>query len=228
MIVAIHQPNFLPWLGYFYKMLKSDKFVLLDDVQFTKNSYINRTKIKTQNGDQWLTIPVQMSGNFGKNINDVKIYEPELSTKKILKTIKMNYSRTKYFNLYYPKIVEKLEIDNEYLSNINIKLIRLIKEELNIETHLILSSDINGIEGNSTRRLISICKKLNCDNYLSGFGGANYQDSELFRKSRITLLTTDFEHPIYSQIWGDFIPNLSVIDLLFNCGPESKEIIRKH
>ena len=228
MIVGIHQPNFLPWIGYFYKMMKTDVFVILDDVQYTKNSFINRNKIKTPNGTQWLTVPVNTSGKFGQNINETTIFSQSKSFRKILSSIRMSYSKSKYFDLYYNDF-EQVFIggNNDSLSNLNIKLIQFLKEKLNIETKLVVSSTLDNIKEGATERLISICKKVECDKYFSGFGGKNYQDLEMFKNSNISLISTDFKHPNYKQLWGDFIPNLSTIDLLFNYGPESNKYLDK-
>ncbi|MFZ2322559.1 MAG: WbqC family protein [Ignavibacteriaceae bacterium] len=225
MILSVHQPNFIPWLGFFYKLKLSDFFVFLDDVQFSKNSYINRNKIKTPQGANWLTLPVQSSGKFGQNINDVKITNYDITKRKILSTIKMNYSKTKYFNDYFSEFEDIFNKNEGNLSNLNIDLVLLINRILNINTEIVLSSQLEDIQGDSTERLINICKKMNCSIYFSGFGGSKYQDEDLFVENNIKLRKTDFIHPIYPQLWGEFIPNLSVIDLIFNCGSESQNIL---
>jgi hypothetical protein len=225
MIAAIHQPNFLPWVGFFYKFYLADYFVFLDDAQYSKNSFINRNRIKTPQGTSWLTLPIQSAGKFGQSINEVKIFDYQNSTKKVLSTIKMNYAKTKYFKEYYPQLEEIVNESRENLISLNINLISWINNILNIKKKYFLSSNLTGIQGDATERLIQICKKLDCSIYLSGYGGSKYQDETLFANSGIELMLYNFIHPSYSQLWGDFIPNLSVIDLIFNCGSESKSIL---
>jgi hypothetical protein len=225
MTVAIHQPNFLPWLGFFYKFYLADCFVFLDDAQYSKNSFTNRNKIKTPQGANWLTLPIKSSGKFGQNISEVLISNFPTVKKKILSTIKTNYSKAKYFDEYYLQFEENFYNSTENLSNLNATLILWINKILKIEKKIFFSSQLNNSHGNSTEKLINICKEFNCDTYLSGFGGTKYQDEALFLEAGIKIKLYDFKHPIYSQLWGDFIPNLSIIDLLFNCGPESKEIL---
>lgn len=225
MILSIHQPNFIPWLGFFYKLKLSDSFVFLDDAQFSKNSFINRNKIRTPQGENWITLPVQSSGKFGQNINEVEITNYNVTKRKILSSIKMNYSKARYFSDYFGEFEDIFNKNEGNLSNLNIDLILLINKILNINTKVVLSSHLDNIQTNSTERLISICKKMNCSIYFSGFGGSKYQDENLFAENNIELKKTDFIHPLYPQLWGDFIPNLSVIDLIFNCGVESKNFL---
>lgn len=225
MIAAIHQPNFLPWIGYFYKMSKADVFIILDDVQFSKNSYINRNKIKTPNGAIWLTLPVITSGKFGQKINEVEIKEFNKSRRKILDTIKMNYSRAEYFKNYFPELEEIFSQDYNSLSDLNINLILWIAQKLQITPVIKFSSSLPLLEAEGTLRLINICKEIGADTYLSGFGGNNYQEEKLFNDNNIYLKTYDFKHPVYKQLWGNFEYNLSTIDLILNCGENSRNII---
>jgi len=223
MIVGIHQPNFLPWIGYFYKMARCDSFVFLDSVQYIKNSFINRNRIKTPQGAIWLTVPV--SFEFRQLINEVKINNETNWREKHLKTLKMNYKRAKFFEdvfeiikgIYYLK-------DWQNLSDFNISLIKAIVSYLYLNKPLVKSSSLN-VKGKSTELLVQILKKVGGGVYLSGFGGAKYQKDKLFKNEGIKLVYYDFTHPIYRQLWSDFIPNLSIIDLLFNYGKESTKII---
>ena len=224
MIIAIHQPNFLPWPGYFYKIAKSDTFVLLDNVQYSKNSFINRNKIKTPQGELWLTVPVKSTGLSDLLIKNVQINNHVDWRKKHLRTLEMNYKRAKFFNQIYDAI-EKVyyETDWNNLCMLNTSLLKMTLEELGLESQLIRASELS-IEGKSTQLLINIVNKLEGQTYLSGAGGEKYQEEDLFRDAGITLRYYDFDPPVYPQLWGDFIPKLSIIDLLFNCGSESIEI----
>ncbi len=219
MIVAIHQPNFLPWIGFFYKMCKSDIFVFLDNVQFSKNGYQNRVKIKTAQGDQWLTVPV--FHKFGQLTKDVKINNNENWKEKHLKTLELNYKKAPYFSQIY-KLISTVynKHDWELLTDFNIELIMAICNYLDIRTKTIRASVLN-VSGNSTELLINIVKNVGGDTYLSGKGGMKYQDENRFKKENINLVYTDFRHPVYPQLWGEFIEGLSILDLLFVCGENS-------
>lgn len=224
-IVGIHQPNFLPWVGYFYKIMKSDIFVILDDVQYIKRSFINRNKIKTQGGEQYIRLPLHQKGKYKQSILDCILFDKEEAVSSLIKAIQTNYGKAKYFNDYFSSFEDTLNNATESLVDINISLIKwalcIMKEPVVFKR----SSELEGVTGASTERLISICKSVGGDRYLSGFGGNKYQDKEMFDDANIELVITDFEHPTYDQLWGDFIPNLSIIDLIFNCGRDSKDII---
>jgi len=215
MIVAIHQPNFIPWLGYFYKIAKADVFVLLDDVQYTKNSFINRNRIKTPQGKLWLTIPVIHSGQFGQLINEVKIQNPGRSLNKIIKSIESNYIKAPFFDEVF-NIVETGLIQTDNLAEINEAMIVEILGYLGVGTRIIRSSDLAINETNSSHRLVKICEVLGAKTYLSGFGSSNYQENEVFVKAGIKSEVYDFIHPEYTQLWGEFTHSLSILDVLFN------------
>ena len=226
MIVSIHQPNFIPWLGYFYKIYKSDVFVILDNVQFTKNGFTNRNRIKTPQGENWLTLPVVQSGKFGQNITDCVIFNKPLHTKKIITSVMSNYKKTRYFDAYFDKLAIILTEADDNLCLLNIALINWILSELEVSTKIVKASDLDNVKGESTDRLVSICKQLSGTKYLMGLGAKKYQDDELFTKNKIEIINTPFKYPNYDQLWGEFIPNLSVIDVLFNCGPLTKVILK--
>jgi len=215
-IVSIHQPNFLPWIGFFYKISRSNVFVFLDNVQFSKGSIINRVKIKTNSGEKWITVPVKTKGKLLQKINEVQIKDNPDWRRKILGNLISNYSKSKFFNLYFPTLKEILLRNYIYLKDINIELIKWIIDLLDFEVEILSSSDL--IDGmlDPTERLISICKKVNADIYLSGFGGRNYQISEQFKRENIELKVYDFVHPVYKQQNGDFLQGLSIIDFIFN------------
>jgi len=224
---SIHQPNFIPWLGFFYKIIKSDIFIILDDVQFIKRSYINRNFIKTSNGAKKITVPIHQKGKYQQNINECVLFEYEKFCQKFISTININYSRTKFFDVYFDELENLIKKNYYLLSDLNTALIKWFLEKLNIKTILKKSSDFPDSNKTSTEKLIYICKNVGADIYLSGHGGENYQDPNMFQKNNITLQITNFIHPVYYQLYGDFVPNLSILDLLFNCGSNSKNIIEK-
>lgn len=225
--VAIHQPNYLPWLGYFYKMWESDQFVLLDTVQFPRGqSYANRNRIKTHNGTAWLTIPVSIpSGEKGKvPYTEVRFANTKWKRKHV-KTLEMNYKRASYFEEIFSLYEEQVNRHDTFVE-LNIGLIRAVAGYLGIDTRLVRLSELLEDFGEKTDLILDICTHLEADVYLSGTGGGKeYTDEKLLNEHGITLTFSRFEHPEYEQLWNDFVPNLSVIDLLFNCGPDSPDIL---
>lgn len=226
MTVAIHQPNFVPWLGYFYKIHKCDVFVLLDNVQFTKNGFTNRNRIKTPQGELWLTIPVVQSGKFGQDIDQCKVFSHQQAFTKILKTVEANYRKTPGFKLYFEGFSNILNSADDSLCELNVSLIEWVNSVLGITTKMIRSSELKDITGENTERLVSICQNLKADAYLAGLGAKKYQDDELFHKAGLEIITTPFKYPVYTQPWGDFMPGLSVLDVLFNCAEKAPEVLR--
>jgi hypothetical protein len=178
MIVSIHQPQYMPYIGYIYKILKSDVFVFLDDAQYKKNEWQNRNRIKGPNGLIWLTVPV--SFNFGDKINEVKIVEDGWQ-KKHLNSIKSAYSKSNYFKDFFPYIENLLSKKYENLSVLNIKCVEMILDYLGVKKEIVISSTLN-IDKTKTERLVDIVKKLNGDTYLSGDGGHNYLDEKFLKK----------------------------------------------
>lgn len=229
MIVAIHQPNYLPWLGFFHKMALSDIFVLLDDVQFPRNKgFSSRIKIKRADGPYLLSIPVKEKKKL-KKINEIKIATEFNWNWQHWKTIESSYKKAPFFS-QYAEIFEDVYFKNwQKLIDLNVTFIELIKNALNIKTKLMFSSEISesGLSGNE--KIFSILKALNADVYISGEGkGAErYIKPEDFRKNGIKLKFQNFTHPVYNQLFGDFIQGLSIIDLLFNCGEKSTDILSR-
>lgn len=223
MIVAIHQPQYLPWLGYFDKIDRADVFCFLDNVQYKKNEWQNRNRIKTAQGPQWLTVPVRY--RFPQKINDVAVNNNEKWAKKQLQSIVTNYSRTPFFKDYIQLFEEGLGRHWESISDLNIYFVERLIAALGIETPTIRASELD-LSDDPTGRLVDICRAAGGNTYLAGQDGGKYMDMDQFRKSGIDVLTQSFSHPLYSQLFGEFISHLSVVDLIFNCGPNSLKIIR--
>ena len=221
MKIGIHQPNFIPWIGYFYKISMTDLFVFLDDVQFSKNSFINRNKIVINKKDHWLTLPVKTAGKLGQLILETEIIEHSKSLNKILETIRISYARAPFFEEYFPKFKKIVESSNGNMCDLNIEILKSIIKYLEIEVEVIKASNLQNITGESADRLVSICKEIKADTYISGFGGMNYQEEEQFTKENIKLVVYDFKHPVYFQNTDMFIKNMSILDLIFNCGKNS-------
>ena len=224
MIIAIHQPNYIPWCGYFHKMMSCDLFVILDDVIFSKRAITNKNKIKTPHGTKLLNIPLSNKKGLIKNIT---ILEDQKWAKEHWSIIHRNYARAPCWKQYQYFFEPIFESPGEKLADFNLRLIEVIRTILEIQTPIIRSSELQGITGAKDDKIISICQALQANVYLSGTGARVYNDENKFKDSQIQLVYQEFEHPSYPQLWGDFIPNLSVLDLLFNCGPKSKELLKK-
>jgi len=226
MIVSIHQPQYLPWLGYFEKIDRSDIFVLLDDVQFKKNEWQNRNKIKTSKGWQWITVPV--IHKFPQEIKKAKINNDIDWQRQHLNSLIINYNKAPYFGDYIDFFKSVYCKKWVYLSDLNIHIIKNFVRVLGIKTKLVTSSRLKQPD-RATQHLINICKTLGASTYLSGEGGRVYLEIEKFKKHGIEVIFQDFRHPTYNQLYSKeqgFIENLSIVDLLFNHGPQSLSIIR--
>ena len=225
MIVAIHQPQYIPWIGYFHKLDQADIFVLLDNVQFKKNEWQNRNRIKTSTGWQWLTVPVNY--RFPQMISEVRINNRVSWRHKHLQAVQTNYGKAPFFKDYFPVFQEIWSQEWELLSPLNIHIIKRVVELLGIDTKLYIASQLeNQFSSEPNRRLVEICEYFGAEVYLSGQGGRGYLDVELFRREGIEVHFQEFNPLIYRQLYGEFQPNLSIIDLLFNFGNEAINLIR--
>ncbi len=206
-------------------MRRADAFCYLNDVQYKKNEWQNRNRIKTAQDWQWLTVPVRY--RFPEKINEVQINNTTQWSKKHLQALKTNYSRAPYFKAYISIFEDIFSKEWELISELNIHLIERLKDALQMqEKTTIISSELT-LREEPTDRLIDICKALGADTYLAGQGGAGYMDVVRFEKNGLKVIMQEFKHPAYSQLFGDFQSHLSIVDLLFNCGPESMNVIRE-
>lgn len=223
MIVAVHQPQYLPWLGYFDKIRIADVFCYLDNVQYKKNEWQNRNRIKTAQNWQWLTVPVRY--RFPQKINEVEINNSVNWKKKHLQALITNYSKAPYFKDYITPLEDVFTKDWELLSEFNIGLLERLREFLNLHDKPAIPASSMVLRDDPTERLIDICKAVGADTYLAGQDGRTYMDLERFRANGITVITQEFKHPVYPQLYDEFQSHMSIVDLLFNCGPESIKII---
>lgn len=224
--IAIMQPTYLPWLGYFGLMDSVDLFVYLDCVQFSKRSWQQRNQIKTSNGAQWLTVPVLSRSQRHQKICDTRIDLEANFIKKHSRSIESNYSRSSFFDDYFPKIKSAYTPQGDSLLDLNIALIDIVRECLGLTTPCVMASSLGNIEGKNADLLVSICRSVDADQYLSPPGSAAYlEQSTAFTDAEIELKYFDFSHPLYPQLHGDFLPYMSTIDLLFNCGPASYSVV---
>ena len=223
MIVAIHQPQYLPWLGYFDKIDRSDVFVTLSTVQFKKNEYQNRNRIKTAQGWQWLTVPVHY--RFPQRIDEVTINNDSAWRHKHRQALITNYARAPYFDSLFPAIERLLASDWQGISDLNLETVRVLMDLLGLSTPLNATASM-GLSDDPTGRLVDICGQEGADVYLSGAGGREYLDLKQFESAGIEVIFQDYAHPEYPQQFGDFEPYMSTLDLLFNCGPDSLDNLR--
>lgn len=221
MTVSIHQPNFLPWLGFFHKLINSDVFVFFDDVQMPRGkSYVSRVKVKYLDSTElWLSIPVSGKSEL-LPICEVRISEKRIFEKH-LKTFTSLYRKAAYFDEVYPGLTEILRTDYDTIADLNIALINWIVKGMNASTKTIRSSRLSNCHGKSgDEKLLCILHELSATTYISGKGAGSkrYIDEDAFAAAGIELIWQEFLHPVYQQLHGPFLENLSIIDLLFNEG----------
>ena len=220
---VILQPGYLPWLGFFEQLAKSDVFVIYDDVYYDKHGWRNRNRIKTPQGAQWLTVPVRV--DFRETIiRDVKIDNNQIWPKKHIKRVKQNYSSSLFFDRYFGDFEAIIGKKWEYLIDLDMELIYWLAEELDIKRNIMFSSDLN-VQGDRINRLIKICKKVGANKFYEGAAGKSYIDPTDFENEGIKVDFQEYVHPQYRQLYKEFIPYLSAIDLLFNEGENSKRIL---
>lgn len=223
MLSAIMQPTFLPWIGYFDMIDQSDHFILYDDVQLAKRSWQIRNRIKTAQGELFLTVPVKKT----KNRDELLICETEISydenwQSKHLKTIESAYGKSSFFSETFQFLTELYSAKDKFLGDLNSRFIVSVSEKIGIESAIKRSSGLNGISGSKDHRLASICKEIGSDTYLSAQGSAAYIEAETpggeIVKAGIDLHYHFYDHPEYRQLHGHFLPYMSIIDMLFNVG----------
>lgn len=228
MILTAHQPLFLPYLGHFAKIASSDVFVFLDTLSYSKLGFYSRNKIRTNDGWMWLVVPVLTHGHHNDPLNQMKIDNSKNWRRKHLKAIELAYSKAPYFELYHDFFKETYSMEWEFLTELNEHFIRYFLKILKINVKFIKSSSLPELEGEKSSLLLDLCKKLNADVFIFGKTGKKYAKTEDFKSSEIKVVFQEYKHPEYFQIHGDFIPYMSIIDLLFNCGPKSLEILMSH
>ncbi len=224
--VAILQPGYLPWLGYFDQLARVDLFVHYDDVQYTRRDWRNRNRIKGPGGPQWLTVPVAVKGRPNVLIRDVPIAGTDWA-RRHLATLRHCYARAPHFDWVYPRLESWLSRPVERLADLCIAGVELLAGMLGITTPTVRSSTLPGCDGlHKTDRLLAICRALGATNYLSGAAARAYLDVAALEQAGIAVAFQDYPHPVYPQLWGDFVSHLSVVDLLMNVGPDAGAVLR--
>ncbi len=227
MLAAIHQLHYLPWLRYFEKIARADVFVVLDDVQYTKNGFQNRNKIKQAGGWKYLTVPV--SAHLGQTLDQIEIAEVKGWNEKHARALQFSYSRAPYFQQFAPGLLAFYQRSWRRLNDLNWELLQYLCSALGIATRLVRSSELP-ITGESTDRLIEICRAVGADAYYTGaFALESYLDARRFQEAGIRLLAQRWQCPAYRQLFPEagFIPDLSLVDLLFNEGPRALEVLHR-
>lgn len=225
-VAAIHQPNYLPWLGYFHKIKSADIFVFLDTVDYQSGnafSVTNRARIKGANGAVLLTVPVS-GKTASRRIQDVCVDSSTPWARRHLRSIELSYRRAPYFRPVFEVLEPVLSSLPVSLADLNSRLIIGVSRYLGLSARLVSASSL-GIETvDRNQRLIEVCQKVGATAYLSGQGGRKYNDEALFLQHGIRLGYRSFVHPEYPQLYGNFVAGLSVIDAIFNCGPTAARL----
>jgi hypothetical protein len=223
--LVVLQPGYLPWLGFFDQMIRSEIFVYYDDVQFDKHGWRNRNRIKAPSGQaHWLTVPVRHSGLGWPRVLDVEIDHRRAWARKHVGTIRQFYSEAPFLRRYLPELEEMLQRRWQRLVDLDLAVTEMICRWLSIERRTARSSEL-GIGGERSERLLALCRHFGADRYVSGNAALGYLDTSLFARNGIAVEWQDYVHPVYPQQHGAFLPHLSVVDLLMNCGDESAAII---
>lgn len=223
--VAILQPGFLPWLGFFDQMLRCDVFVYYDDVQFDKHGWRNRNRIKAASGPLWVTIPVLHSGKQGQTILDAEVDNNKGWARKMIATIRQNYARAPHVASYLPELEQLLGAPWRFLVDLDLAVADLMCGWFDLRRPVFRASTL-GIAGGQSTRLLSICQHFSARKYLSGNAAQSYLDVALFQDAGVAVEWQNYRHPTYTQLHGDFIPYLSALDLVLNAGRDSIYILR--
>lgn len=225
MNVVILQPSYIPWRGYFDQIRRADLFIFYDDIQYDKHGWRNRNQIKTHHGKQWLTIPVHSKGvTQGIPIKDVRIDWSKPWAKSHLKALTGAYARAPFFKDYLPLLESFYERRDEFLADFTVATTIQLARELGFSsTRFMRSSDLTGIEGQKTDRLIAILKRVGATHYLSGPSAGSYMKPDKFAEAGITFEFMQYQYPEYPQVHPPYDPYVSILDQLFMLGPQAGE-----
>ena len=234
MMIAIHQPHFLPWLGYLHRMAHVDAFVLLDHVQFERRNYQNRTMIRMNNEARWITVPVIQHSQKERIVDkevDNRLDGPKWWSPKLFATLRHAYGEAAFFERYAPQFRGLFETRFDRLVDLNQAGLELLREAFGIRTPLLKSSEL-AVEGARGELILNVCRALGADALLVGFGGSRgYLDTDAFARAGVRIVQHQFTHPEHAQCGmkaadaAPFLRGLSAVDMLFNCGPQSGELL---
>lgn len=224
MILTDHQPVYLPWLGLFHKIALADEYVFLDTVQYLKRDWNNRNKIKTPQGDLWLTVPVRSAGQFEQKLTDVLIDNTQDWRKKHWRAFEMSYGKAPFWDRYASFLGDLYQREWTHLNDLNETIFRYLLEALHLNPRIHLARDLH-LQGEKSDLMLDMCRQLGADVFVFGALGRDYADVESFQRAGIQVVFQDYRHPVYRQLWGSFASHLTVFDLLFNCGDDSHDIL---
>lgn len=226
MVVGIHQLHYLPWLRYVEKIVHSDVFVVLDDIQFSKNGWQNRNRLKTAAGSTLLTVPVR--ARAGQSLDEIRIHNGVDWRRKHWRTLEQSYRKAAFFGELAPFLEEVYARDWEYLNDLNRFMLDRFLEILAVETPVVYASELD-LDGTATERLVNIIRAVGGDTYYTGaYALDTYLDRDELDRSGIKLRVQEWTPPVYPQLHGDFVPDLSVVDILMNCGRDSLQHLNGH
>lgn len=225
MVVTIHQPEHLPWLGFFDKVRQADVFVLLDHVQYRRRYFQNRNRVRGRDGEVWVTVPVKVKGRYDQPINAVEIDGSPRWAEQCWNTLSHCYGRAPFFAGHAPFFEALYHRPWRRLAELNETLIRYLLDALGIRVEIVRSSALEPT-GRKGELMLEICRRLGATAYLSGISGRDYLDRAQFAAAGIELTFQEFHHPVYRQLHEPFIPCLSAVDLLFTHGPGSLDVIK--
>ena len=221
--LAVLQPGYLPWLGFFDQLGRADVFVHYDDVQFDKHGWRNRNRVKAPSGEpHWLTVPVRHGG--WPHLQDVEIDNRGPWARKHVATLRHFYARAPFLDRYLPELADLLQRPWERLVALDTAVTDLLARWLGLRSEVHYASQL-GVPGTRSERLLALCRHFGARRYLSGSAARSYLDTALFERHGIEVVWQDYAHPVYPQLHGAFVSHLSVVDLLFNCGEESRAIL---
>lgn len=224
MILTAHQPVYLPWLGLFHKIALADMFCIFDIAQYQTKDYNNRNKIKTNAGPIWLSVPVESKNHFQKKICDIKIINNGWN-RKHLKSIQLSYKKAPYYENYIGPLATILQQKQyDFLTDLNTDILRFFLDSLGINVPIVKASDYD-FQGYKSDLVLDMCEKLKASDYIFGAQGKNYANVKSFSEKGIHIFFQNYLHPQYHQLYGEFQPYMSLLDLLFNEGPRSREIM---
>jgi hypothetical protein len=225
MIVSSNQPYFFPYPGFFYKAYRSDVFVILDNVQFPRGTtWTTRNRFKNHQGSLWMTVPIKKKGLGLQRINAVRICHDGRWAKKHMESLKNAYANAPYFKDHLNFLEGLFSTKFEKLIDFNLKIIRYLMNHLQINTEIILLSELD-IKAKGNKLLIDICKKVGASQFLVQSTARKHFDADRLKEEGIRLTDVKFPSPVYPQLWGRFIPNLSALDLVLNCGSKAHDIM---
>lgn len=223
--ICIHQPDFLPYLGFFHRLVTTDVFIILDDVQFLRRGWHHRDKIKTPHGEQWLTLALQ-KGDYFQLISEVRLHpDQDRWVAENLNLIHANYQKAPYFAEYFPRIETIYRQGHQTMLALNLAFLDFCLEVFDLTVKTEMSSTF-GVTTTKSERLLHLIEATGGTHYITGTGSRSYLDEALFEQHGILVEWQQYDHPVYPQVNGPFMPYLSCLDAIFNCGPQAKDLIR--